>query len=48
VRRGPGDYAVAATEEIGAVLEIPNHDDDGSSATEPSDLRRTAWKRLGL
>lgn len=46
VRRGPGDYAVTATEEIRTVQDIPNHDDDGSSATEPGDLLRTAWERL--
>lgn len=48
VRKGPSDYAVTATEEIEAVQEIPNHDDDGTPATEPSDLLRTAWERLGL
>jgi hypothetical protein len=46
VRKGPGDYAVTATEEIRTVQEIPNNDDDGSSATEPGDLLRTAWERL--
>jgi hypothetical protein len=29
-RHGPGDYAVTATETIGAVQSIANHDDDGS------------------
>lgn len=29
-RRGPGDYAVTATETIEAIQDIPNHDDDGT------------------
>ncbi|HZI38647.1 MAG TPA: hypothetical protein VFF24_10105, partial [Acidimicrobiia bacterium] len=29
-RRGAGSYRVAATEVIGALLDLPNHDDDGS------------------
>jgi hypothetical protein len=33
-------------ETIHAVQDIPNHDDDGSSATEFTDLLRTARKRL--
>ena len=33
-RQGPGDYVVTATETIGAVQAIANHDDDGSPNTE--------------
>ena len=29
-RQGPDDYVVTASEEILAVKNIPNHDDDGS------------------
>jgi hypothetical protein len=28
-RRGPGDYRVTATEVIGGLLDLPNHNDDG-------------------
>ena len=28
-RQGPGRYRVAATETIGALIDLPNHDDDG-------------------
>ncbi len=30
LRRGPGDYVVIQAEEITAIKDIPNHDDDGS------------------
>ena len=29
-RRGPGSYRVTATEVIGALVDLPNHNDDGS------------------
>ncbi|MBW3578433.1 MAG: choice-of-anchor D domain-containing protein [Actinobacteria bacterium] len=33
VRNGPNDYAATATETIGLVNDIPNHDDDGTPNT---------------
>ncbi len=32
-RNGPNDYVVTASEEVNLVKSIPNHNDDGSSAT---------------
>jgi hypothetical protein len=48
VRRRTNEYAVAAEETIKAIQSIPNHDDDGSSATEFSDVVDKALERLGL
>ena len=47
-RRSPGSYVVTATETITAIQSIPNHNDDGTSATGPSALIRTLRDRLGL
>jgi len=46
VRRAAGDYRVTATETIGAIQSIPNHDDDGSSATDFDATMRVIWQKL--
>jgi len=48
VRRSTNQYAVVAEETIDAIQSIPNHDDDGSSATEFSDVLDKVFDRLGL
>jgi hypothetical protein len=48
VRRARNDYLVTHTETITLVKSIPNHDDDGSSATDFSSLVRAVRERLGL
>ena len=48
VRRRSNQYAVAAEETMRAIQSIPNHDDDGSSATEFWDVVDKARERLGL
>jgi hypothetical protein len=39
---------VTRTETVILVKSIPNHDDDGSSATDFSSLVRAVRERLGL
>jgi glucose/arabinose dehydrogenase len=46
-RRGTNQYAVTSEETLNAIRSIPNHDDDGSSATEFSDLVEAIWNRVG-
>lgn len=46
-RRAAGAYEIVATEEIDLVRAIPNHDDDGSSATDFRSLLQLARDRLG-
>ena len=46
VRHGPGDYRVAGTEVIDEIQSIPNHDDDGSSATDFDATMRVLWQKL--
>jgi glucose/arabinose dehydrogenase/N-acetylneuraminic acid mutarotase len=45
-RRGAGDYTVTDTETIRLIQSIPNHDDDGSSATDFSTLLHKTWERI--
>lgn len=47
VRGGPGDYRVTATEVIDLIQSIPNHDDDGSSATDFDATMRVLWQKFG-
>jgi hypothetical protein len=46
-RRTAGAYEVVATEAIDLIRAIPNHDDDGSSATDTRSLLQLARDRLG-
>ena len=46
VRRGDGQYAVTATEEIKAIQHIPNHDDDGSSSSDFSSMLGVVEEKL--
>ena len=48
VRRRPGGYRVTGTEEIDLIQTIPNHDDDGSSATDFDAAVRVLWQKFGL
>ena len=41
-----GNYRVIATEAIDAIQSIPNHDDDGSSATDFDATLRVLWQKL--
>ena len=41
-----GDFRVTETEEIDAIQSIPNHDDDGSSATDFESALRAIWRKL--
>jgi glucose/arabinose dehydrogenase len=45
-KRGAGDYEITATETIRFIQSIPNHDDDGSSATDFSAVVRAIRHRL--
>jgi hypothetical protein len=47
-RRAAGAYEVAATETIDAIRTIPNHDDDGSSATDVGSLVTVVRDKLGI
>lgn len=47
-RRAAGAYEVVATETIDLVRELPNHDDDGSSATDSSSLITVIRDLLGV
>ncbi|HEU0304886.1 MAG TPA: kelch repeat-containing protein [Gaiellaceae bacterium] len=40
-------YEVTSTEEIDLIQDIPNHDDDGSSATDFDATVRVLWQKLG-
>lgn len=46
-RRAPGAFEVIASETIDAILELPNHDDDGSSATDTGSLVTVIRDKLG-
>jgi N-acetylneuraminic acid mutarotase len=48
VRRAGGEYEVTATETIDAIQSIPNHDEDGSSATDFDATMRVLWQKFGL
>jgi hypothetical protein len=48
VRRGKNAYVATDTETISAIQSIPNHDDDGSSATDLRSLVDAVRDRLGL
>ena len=48
VRRAGGEYRVTATETIDAIQSIPNHDDDGSSATDFGAAVRVIRQKLDL
>ncbi len=48
VRTGPGQYEVTSSEAIDEVRDIPNHNDDGRSATSWRVVVREAGKKLGL
>jgi hypothetical protein len=49
VARGPtGEYAVTDEDTIGVIRSMANYDDDGSSATEFSDVVEAVVDRLGL
>jgi sugar lactone lactonase YvrE len=41
-----GDFRVTDTEEIDAIQSIPNHDDDGSPATDFESALRAIWRKL--
>jgi glucose/arabinose dehydrogenase len=45
--RAGGDYRVTATEIIDSIQSIPNHDDDGSSATDFAAAMRVLWEKVG-
>lgn len=47
-RRAAGAYEVTATEAIDAIRRIPNHDDDGSSATDVGSLLTVIRDKLGM
>ncbi len=47
-RRGAGEYTVTATETIHLIQAIPNHDDDGSSASDFSRVVTLMRERIGL
>jgi hypothetical protein len=47
-RTGSGEYEVTDTETIDIVQSIPNHDDDGSSATDIGSFARAILDRVGL
>lgn len=47
-RRTAGAYEVTATERIGLVRRIPNHDDDGSSAVDVGSLVTVIRDKIGL
>lgn len=47
-RSGSEGYAVTDTETIDIVQSIPNHDDDGSSATDAGSFVRAIIDRVGL
>jgi len=47
-RTAPGAYAVTSTETIDDIREIPNHNDDGSSATSWRVVLRETGKKLRI
>jgi hypothetical protein len=46
VRQAGGKYRITATETIDSIQSIPNHDDDGSSATDFDAAMRVIWQKL--